>query len=143
MQHVEVGIVFFFDAFTKLSLDHSIEVLISRPLNAIFFQKFDSFFEGDFDDWVLALKRSERILLVNSFQLISISHSQLFEHERQEFSEVFQDFEVVLLDGHFQIETNKLAHMTMGEGVFGSEHWGNLKDSLEVSHHTHLLVELG
>ena len=48
----------------------------------------------------------------------------------------------MLFDGHFNIETHELAHMSMSERIFSSEDRTNFEHSLEISHNTHLLIKL-
>ena len=81
--------------------------------------------------------------MVDGFQLVGVPHCQLFEEEGQKFTEVLKDLEVVLLDGHFKIETYEFTHVSMGEGILGPEDGTDLEYSLEVGHNAHLLVELG
>ena len=81
--------------------------------------------------------------MVDGLQLVGVSYCQLLEKEGQKLPEVFKDLEVVLLDGHFEIEAYEFAHVAMGEGVLGPEDGANFEYSLEVGHDAHLLVELG
>ena len=48
----------------------------------------------------------------------------------------------MLFNGHFQIEADELAHVPVSKTVLSSENWSDFKNSLEVTHHTHLLVKL-
>ena len=67
------------------------------PLDSVFSKKFDTLFESDFHDWIFAFEGDERILLVDCFELVSISFCQLGEDEGQKLSEIFEDFEVMFL----------------------------------------------
>jgi hypothetical protein len=53
-----------------------------------------------------------------------------------------QDLMVVLLKSHLQIESNEFCHVAMGKRVLGTENTANLKNTLKVSAHDHLLIEL-
>lgn len=48
----------------------------------------------------------------------------------------------MFLDTHLYIQAHELAHVTVSKWILGSENWPNLEYSLEISHYTHLLVEL-
>jgi len=66
----------------------------------------------------------------------------LFEHEGEEFTEEVQKFKIMFLDGHLDIQTYELAHVSVSERIFSSEDWADFEDSLEVAHNTHLLIQL-
>ena len=82
-------------------------------------------------------------MVVDCFQLLFAPLSDVLKNEGPEFPEELQNFEVVLLDRHFEIQSDELAHVSVGERVLSSEDWADFKDSLEVTHNTHLLVKLG
>lgn len=82
-------------------------------------------------------------LLSDGLQLLGVPLLYPLEDVGEEFTEEVQDLEVVLLDHHLQIEAYELAHMAVSEGVFCAEDRSDFKDSLEIGHHAHLLVELG
>lgn len=115
---------------------------MDRPLDAVLLQQLDSFLKGQLDDGDLALEGRELELLVDGLELLGEALLEVVEEVGEEFSEELEDFEVVLLDGHLQIETDELAHVAMGERVLSSENGADFKDSLEIAHNTHLLVEL-
>jgi hypothetical protein len=48
----------------------------------------------------------------------------------------------MLLEAHLQIESCELTHVSMSKGVLSSENWSDFKDSVQVSHNSHLFVEL-
>ena len=48
----------------------------------------------------------------------------------------------MFLNGHLQIQSHKFTHMAMAKCIFRPENRSYLKDSLKISHHAHLLVEL-
>jgi len=48
----------------------------------------------------------------------------------------------MFLDGHLDIQTYELAHVSVSERIFSSEDWADFEDSLEVAHNTHLLIQL-
>ena len=56
--------------------------------------------------------------------------------------EELHDLVVVLLDGHLQIESYKLGHMSVGVGVLRTEDGADLVDTLEVGSDGHLLGKL-
>lgn len=63
--------------------------------------------------------------------------------EVEHFSHEVKKFIIVLLNSHFEIQPDELAHMPVSKGVLSSEDWGNLVDSVEVRHDAHLFVQLG
>lgn len=75
----------------------------------------NSLFEGQFDNRVFTLERLEFELFVDGFKLSFVSFGQLFKHEGEKLTEEVQQFKIVLLDRHFDIETNELTHVSMGE----------------------------
>ena len=81
-------------------------------------------------------------MFVDCLQLSGISFFNVVEHVREKFTEEVQEFEIVLFDGHFNVETNELTHVSVSEWIFGSKDGSDFKDSLEISHDAHLLVEL-
>ena len=66
----------------------------------------------------------------------------LLDHVDHELANEVKDFEVVILELHLHIETCEFAEMAICVGVLCAEYWSDLKDSLEVSTKSHLLVEL-
>lgn len=48
------------------------------------------------------------------------------------------DLSIRLLDLHFKVEANELAHVSMGVAILGPEDVTNLKDLEQVCHHRHL-----
>ena len=72
------------------------------------------------------------MVLINAFKDIA-------EH----FSQEIHQFEITIINRHFHIESSELTQMTMSSCLFSSEDWPNFKDSLEIRHHAHLLIELG
>jgi len=75
----------------------------------------NTFNKGQSDDWNFAFKGSELELFVDCLQLSGISFFNVVEHVREKFTEEVQEFEIVLFDGHFNVETNELAHVSMSE----------------------------
>lgn len=142
MQHVKVSVILGFDELTQFSLNLSAQILVHWPFNTIFFQQSNSFFKSQLNDWVFTLKWLKLKLLVDGFELSLISFSELFEHEWEKFSEEVQEFEIMLLYGHFDIQTDELTHVPVSEGVLSSEDWTDFEDFLEISHDAHLLVQL-
>lgn len=49
----------------------------------------------------------------------------------------------MLFDCHLDIQSDEFTHVTMGEWVLCSENWTDFKNTLEVTHNTHLFVKLG
>jgi hypothetical protein len=49
---------------------------------------------------------------------------------------------IVVVEGHFEIETDEFGKMAMGVRVLSAEHRANLEHALEVRANRHLLVEL-
>ena len=49
----------------------------------------------------------------------------------------------MLFDCHLDIQSDEFTHVAMGEWVLCSENWTDFKYTLEVTHNTHLLIELG
>lgn len=126
----------------ELLLDFGAQVLVDRPLDAVLLEQLNALFEGQLDYGDLALEGRELELLVDGLQLLGEALLEVVEEVREQLAEELQYFEVVLLDGHLQIETDELAHVSVGERVFSPEDGADLEDPLEVTHNTHLLVEL-
>lgn len=49
----------------------------------------------------------------------------------------------MLFDCHLDIQTYEFAHMSVSERVLGPKDWTDLENALEISHNTHLFVQLG
>ena len=48
----------------------------------------------------------------------------------------------MLVESHLDIETHKFTQVTVSEGIFSSEDWSYLEDTLKVRTYAHLLVQL-
>lgn len=143
VENVEIGVVLLLDEVTQLSFSDGIEIFHSGPFDAIFLQKVNTFLEGELNDGSLELEGVEGILDVDGFQFFGESGFQTAENVGKEFTDQVEDFVIVLLNGHFNIQTCEFTHVSVGKTVFGSENWTNFENSVEISHNAHLLVELG
>jgi hypothetical protein len=143
VQHVEVSAVGVLHDFSQLLLHFGAEVLHCWPFDSVGVQQLNTFSKGEFKDGQRALEGCKFELLVDGLQFSSVSGFDVGEDEGEELSKEVQQLEVVLLDGQLHVQPYELAHMTVSEGVLSTEHWANLEHALEVSHHAHLLIELG
>lgn len=112
------------------------------PVNAIFFEKGNAFGKSELDNWDLTFKGFEFELLVNSLQLSSVILLKSAKNIRKELTKEIKQLEVMLLDRHFNIQSNELAHVAMSKRVLSTEHRTNFEHFLEISHDTHLLIKL-
>ena len=46
------------------------------------------------------------------------------------------------LKGHFQVNSHEFSHVTMGEGILGTENRGYFKNTFQITTNGHLFVEL-
>ena len=68
---------------------------------------------------------------------------QTIKNEGEKVREDIQNLIVMFIDHHLNIETVELAQVTVSVGVLCTEHWSNLKHTLEIrTCGAHLLVEL-
>ena len=81
----------------------------------MFLEKSNSFLKGDLDHWVLALEGLEFKLFIDGFQFSSESFVKVLENEGEKLSEKFKNFEVMLFDCHFEIQSDELAHVSVSE----------------------------
>jgi hypothetical protein len=81
---------------------------------ACFSQKLDSFSEIELEDWIGALEFLKRILFVDYSKFTCVSGLHVFEHEHHQFANEVQNFEVMILELHLQIEACELTEMTIG-----------------------------
>ncbi|KAI9921652.1 hypothetical protein PsorP6_000117 [Peronosclerospora sorghi] len=88
-------------------------------------------------------QRLERMLFVDYCQLFRVSLLQAIKYVNEQVRKNLQYLMVVFFDGHFKVETNKLAHVTMRVRVFSTKDWTDLVHTLQASDSTsHLLVYL-
>ena len=81
---------------------------------ACFSQKLDSFSEVELENWIGALKFLKRILFVDHSKFTCVSGLHVFEHKHHQFANEVQNFEVMILELHLQIEACELTEMTIG-----------------------------
>jgi hypothetical protein len=48
--------------------------------------------------------------------------------------------QIMLFNSHLDIQSDEFTHVSMSERVLCSENWTDFKNSLEVSHNTHLFI---
>lgn len=60
----------------------------------------------------------------------------------EHISKEIQDFEVVLVEDHLDIEASEFTQMSVGVGVFSTEDGTDFEDSVHITAQDHLLVEL-
>lgn len=82
-------------------------------------------------------------LLLNSFNLLLILVAQATENMLEHAIKHFHNLVVMLFDCHLKIKSNKLGHMAVGIGIFGTEYRSNLVDSFKIGSDGHLFRELG
>lgn len=142
VEHVEVSVVDLSDDGSELSLGGGVEILKGVPFDSSALEELDTLLEGDSNDGGLALEGLEGVLLTDGGELGGESGLESVEDEGEELSHEIEELEVVLVDGHFNIQSGELTHVSVSEGLLGSEDGADLEDSVEVGHDTHLLVEL-
>jgi hypothetical protein len=142
VEHVEISSVLFLDKLSQHFLILSAQVIeVSLDISCLF-KQLDSFLEVELNDWRFADEVLKWILLPNYFKLGLVLILETVADEDKQLREHVQNLEVMLFDDHLHIEASKLAKMSICVAMLGSEHWSYLENSLEVSHKSHLLVEL-
>lgn len=76
-------------------------------------KKLDTFLEVESNNWGLAFEWLECILFVNSGKLFCESLFKSLENVDKEVSKEIEDFEVVFIEHHFDIETCELAQVAV------------------------------
>ena len=56
---------------------------------------------------------------------------------------VDEGFHVVIINGHFEIQTGEFTQVTTCMGLFGTKDGSHFKDAIRIGRNGHLLVELG
>jgi len=142
VEHVEISFILILDEFTQHFFISSIQVLKRLLSNSCILEHLDTLFEAELNNWGLALEIFEWVLLLYGIKLWLVSLFETLEEEGQHVSEKVEDLEVMLLDFHLHIKTGELTQMTVSVRLLSSENWTNLKDSLQITAKSHLLVKL-
>lgn len=145
VENVKVGVVLLSDNLSEQLLVLGGEILVIADVLAGLSQQLDTLGEGQLDHLSVLgqLELLDGVLLSHGGNIVAVSLLQLGEDENEELGQHVNDLVVVLLEGHLQIETGELGHVSVGVGVLRSEDGGNLEHSLKVAGHEHLLVQLG
>lgn len=143
VQHVEISVVFLPHNSSESLLCFSREIFKRFLLDSSLVQQLDAFPKAYLYDWVGALKVFERILLVNDAKLARVPRLHILKHEHHQFANQVQDFEVVVLEFHFQIQACELTQVSVRVGVLSSENGADLENTLKIAAQGHLLVQLG
>ena len=81
-------------------------------------------------------------MLLDSLNLVSKFALQTPEDGEEERIEDIENFVIMFVNSHFEIETDEFSHVSMSVGVFSSENGSDFVDSFHVSCDTHLLGQL-
>lgn len=84
----------------------------------------------------------EGILVVDSGEFLG-ERGEVGEHVVEQVLSHVQDFVVVLVDTHFQIQADEFGQVAVSVGVLSAEDGSDFEDTLQVTHQGHFLVELG
>ncbi len=128
---------------SQLAFGLGIQVVLHVDLKSSLLEHGSTLQESEFDYWIAVPKRRERKLLTNGLKFPSMVELDLLEHEGEQFANHVKHLHVVLLDGHLEVKPDELSRVPVRERVLGPEDRGDLEHPVEVTHHAHLLVELG
>lgn len=145
VENVEIGVVLVSDNLSEQLLVLGGQILVVSNILASLSEQLDTLRERQLDHLAVLgqLELLNGVLLSNGSNVVSVSLGELREDEDEQLGQHVNDLIVVLLEGHLHIETNELGHVSVSVGVLGSEDGSNLKHSLKVTRHEHLLVQLG
>jgi len=142
IEHVEISTVLLFDNCTKSSLSFGRKIVQCSLFITSFLKQLDTISEMELDNWSFTNERLKWVLGTDDFQLLCVSFFNTFEKIGEHVGQHIKYFEIMLLNGHFHIETCELAQMSVGVGIFSSEDWSNLEDTIKITTESHLLIEL-
>mmetsp|Transcript_96902 Transcript_96902/g.301645 ORF Transcript_96902/g.301645 Transcript_96902/m.301645 type:complete len:231 (+) Transcript_96902:650-1342(+) len=91
---------------------------------------------------MLPLEVLERVLPPDCIELLREPGVQALKDVVETPVEHLQDFVVVILERHLQVESRELGHVPVSEGLLGPEDRADLEDARHVRHQRHLLVQL-
>lgn len=146
VKDVEVSVVLFVNELAETTLVRRAEILKVAEVGAVvgFAEHLDALFEAETEDLTVLgeLEFADGVLLADGGDFGGIAGLEVLEDEEEHFLDDIEDFVVVRLEGHFEIETGELSHVPVALAVLCAEDGGNLKDLLHVAGNEHLLVEL-
>ena len=142
VEHVEISSVLFLDKLSQHFLVLSAQVIeVSLDISCLF-KQLNSFLEVELNNWRFADEVLKWILLPDYIKLGLVLILDTVADKDKQLRERIENLEVMLFDDHLHIEASKLTKMSICVAILSSENWSYLENSLEVSHKSHLLVEL-